>query len=144
MAAEENKSFTEAQLQIERLRKLKEEKDEKVKTRKDDAFSFIEEAPADTAAKNFDAQPKPVDGITRDNGPAKQKGKRQRVFRVERRNFDKITMITKKIKSLNPGMRLSEDMLANLMITAVIDLNLDFSSVKTAEELKELLRSVRV
>ena len=144
MAAEENKSFTEAQLQIERLRRLKEEKDEKIKTHKEVSYSFMEEAGEAAPAKIPEEPSKEADTAQQENSRQKQKGKKQRIFRVERRNFDKISLITKKIKSSNPAIRLSEDMLANLMITAVVDLNLDFSSVKTAEELKELLRSVKL
>lgn len=144
MAGDDNKSFTEAQLQIERLRKLKEQKDEKEKSHKENTFSFAGTGGLENEPETADEPVKPEIKTPEDAAPAKVRAKKQRLLRVERRNFEKLSSIAKKIKSSNPGMRLSEDMLANLLIAAVLDLNLDFSSVKTAAELKELLRSVKV
>jgi hypothetical protein len=144
MAGDENKSFTEAQLQIERLRKLKEQKDEKEKSHKENTFSFAGTGGLENEPETSDGPEKPGTKTPAEAAPAKIRSKKQRLLRVERRNLEKISSIAKKIKSSSPGMRLSDDMLANLIIAAVLDLNLDFSSVKTAAELKELFRSVKV
>jgi hypothetical protein len=144
MPGDENKSFTEAQLQIERLRKLKEQKDEKDKNHKENTFSFAGTGGIESDTKTDDETVKQEIKMPVDAASVKVRSRKQRLLRVERRNFEKLSSIAKKIKSSNPGMRLSDDMLANLIITAVIDLNLDFSSVKTAAELKELFRKIKV
>ena len=147
MADDGNKALTEAQLQIERLRLLKEKKDVKASNDRKETFSFMEPGHIETA----DDSSLPLSASVLEKEPAKNTetaprpaARKQRVCRLDRRNFDRMNAIVKNIKDLNPGMRLSADMMINMMITEILDLNIDFSAVKTSVELKEALHKIKV
>jgi hypothetical protein len=147
MADDGNKALTEAQLQIERLRLLKEKKDVKASNDRKETFSFMEPRHIETADASSAQESAPVpekeESRTAESA-TRPAARKQRVCRLDRRNFDRMNAIVKNMKDLNPGLRLSTDMLLNMMITEIIDLNIDFSTVKTSAELKEALHKIKV
>jgi hypothetical protein len=148
----DNAGMTEAQLQIERLKKLKENKDIADKAKKDDEFRFAELPHAITTGPiekpvQHDEPFKETKVISEATAvPAIKRSaakKTGRVSRIDRRNYERIKKTVTKIKNDNKGMRLSEDMFVNMILEKVLDLKLNFSTAKTSEEVRALLDKIK-
>ncbi|MCE5300225.1 MAG: hypothetical protein LLG37_05055 [Spirochaetia bacterium] len=138
---------TEAQLQIERLKKMKEQKDAKEKLRKEMAFSFPEHAEAQEPEKMQESAgggqfiPAEVPhAVTVKKTPAK---KHELSARIDRKNLDRIKKAVKKIKEQNGELRLSEDMLINMILARVLELGIDWGTAKSAEDIRYVLARIK-
>jgi|GEM_PF-2027401 hypothetical protein len=157
----ENEQPTEAELQIERLRRLKEQKDSKEKTHKEEIFMYAElphvvsnqephpdnsspekpaETPRDEACQTA-PEAKEIRNVNTSVQPRQKK--HQCVSKLGRRNFEKINDIVKTIKSANKSIRLSDDMIINMVLARFVELNLDFSGVQNAEDVKAVISKIK-
>ncbi len=154
----ERNSFTEAQAQIERLKKLKEQKDLSDKAKKEEEFRFAE-LPHAVANMPVQAQP-PAAGVDLGQKTAARHAdapdlnafpavknartkKTRRASRLDRRNFERIKKTVKKIKEQGGSMRLSEDMFVNMALEKILDLKMDFSQAKTSEEVRAIINKIK-
>ena len=153
----EKSAFTGAQAQIERLKKLKEQKDLADKAKKDEEFRFAElpHAIANSTKPNAlstDAEigktikntmtVKPVKNI--EQGIKKTKNKKlQRVSRLDRKNFERIVKIVKKINGSGSSTRLSNDMFVNMLLEKIFELKIDFSQAMTADDIRAIINKTK-
>lgn len=155
---DEKSAFTGAQAQIERLKKLKEQKDLADKAKKDEEFRFAELPHAITnSTKQNDSTlvaesekikmntvgEKPVKNIEQKIKKTKNK-KLQRVSRLDRKNFERIVKIVKKIKGSGSSTRLSNDMFVNMILEKIFELKIDFSQARTATDIKAIINKIKV
>jgi hypothetical protein len=153
----ERSGFTEAQAQIERLKKLKEQKDLSDKVKKEEEFRFAELPHAVTNPPKHNApwvnDDTPPEAIIKHasspdlNGAQAVKAlkvkKTQRASRLDRRNYDRIKKTVRNIKEAGPSMRLSEDMFVNMALEKILDLKMDFSQAKTSEEVRAIINKIK-
>ncbi len=143
--ADDKDGFTEAQMQIERLKRLKEERENREKVKREESFAYAEvphmvTSPAQAAVPeetNMKAQAKPA--IT--GQPRRAKKKLQ--SRLDKNNHGKIMKIVKMIKAKNSGARFTEDMFVNLALARVLELGIDFSSAGSADGVKSVLLALK-
>lgn len=121
---EGDNSRTEAELQIERLRKLKEQKDEKEKKMKDEAMPFIQRAPKPAAV----------------HAPARRKI--PGMIKVDKTTFEKVHRIVKRISAESGNRKLSKERFVNIVLKEALKNEALFSGVKNAQDLKALLGQI--
>ncbi len=118
----DKQAFTEADMQAEKLRKMKEQKELKTKKMKEDAFKFS--APA--------------------AGPKKRRAKRPaNMVKIRKDIYEKVHRAVKKINKNKRRARLSKDMFSTMVIKRFMDMGIDFDRVKSADELSRILRKIK-
>ena len=150
-------AFTEAQAQIEKLKKLKEQKDRSDKIKKEEEFRFAElphavtnparrEEPSvrdslkETEAAGRESRQEEYTG----RGVKTVKTKRtQSASRLDRKNLERIKKTVKKIKESGSGMRLSNDMFVNIILEKILGLKIDFSQAKALEEVRAIINKIK-
>ncbi len=112
------KKITEAELQMERLRRLKEEKESNIKKTNEEKFMTTKVVKQDL-----------------------KKTQEPKKFKIEKRVFDKIYKIVKNINKTGKGagLHISMDKFVNLILKRVLDLDLDYKMAIDRDKLEQLL-----
>jgi hypothetical protein len=155
--ADEKDNLTEAEIQIEKLKRLKDRKDIKEKQLKEEVFKYAElphAVSADVNGPQPDEKPEPpaqmqdaetapaaaVAGIKA--APAAKK--RSNGMRVDRKNSGRLKKAVMSVKANNASIRLSEDMLLNIILARVMELNPDLSSAQSADDIRVILQKLKM
>lgn len=152
MDDEKNDNPTEAELQIERLKRLKDQKESKEKMLKEEVFKYAElpHAVAVTRKPDVHAKEQPAAAAegTAEKAPAARNAaprtkKQARASRIEKKNFEAVKNIVKSIKEANSAARLSEDMVVNIILARVLELGLDLKSAADAGGIRAILQKLK-
>jgi len=119
---DDDKKITEAELQMERLRRLKEKKDLNVKKSEEDNF-----APVKTVK------------------PDLKKALRPKRLKIEKRIFNRIYRIVKDINKAgkSTGLHVSVDKFINIILKRVLDLGLDYKMAVDRDAIERLLAKLK-
>lgn len=118
----DKQAFTEADMQAEKLRKMKEQKELKSKKMKEDAF-------------RFSAPPA---------SPKKRRAKRPaNMVKIRKDVYEKVHRAVKKINKNKRRAKLSKDRFSTMVIKRFMDMGIDFDRVKSADELSGILRKIK-
>ena len=120
-----DKNLTEAEIQIERLRRLKEEKEIKEQKMKSDAMPFLQGKT--TAIKRA---PKQV----RRRAPG--------MIKLDKGNYEKVHRITRHFADGSPGARIGRARLVNIILKEVLKDESVFTGIKNPAELKNLVSRI--
>jgi len=117
--SEDGKGFTEAQMQIERLKKLKENKELKIKKMKNESYTYIK--------------------------PEKKTRPRRapNMVKLDKSVFEKVHVAVKKMGKNTKKGRVTKDRLVNAVLDEVLSMEFDFSGIKSKEELKKALKKIK-
>ncbi|HDT14991.1 MAG TPA: hypothetical protein ENN55_02155 [Firmicutes bacterium] len=113
----EKKAVTEAMMQIERLRKLKEEKENVEQLKKTGDFELpVPKTKKPPAARNV------------------------RTARIEKRNFDKFHKLAAALNK-NPDIsRLTKDKLINMVLARFLELGIEIDKLRSREDIEALIK----
>ena len=116
---EENKQFTEAQMQIDRLRELKKDKELKVKKMKSEAFKYVDQK------KEIRAKRPP------------------RMIKIEKALFDKVHKAVTVMNKADRKNRITKDKFVNMILNEILGGRQGVASIKTKEDFKKLLKKIK-
>jgi hypothetical protein len=133
---EKRHEMTEAQLQIERLMKMKAEKDNKDKMKA--------EAPAEELITSRQAGPGPEERqMTGHAGkPQARRTRPPQSVRIEKRLYEKLHRIVRNI-SAGSGPKISKAKFINLVMKEFLALDIDYNIVKSKDEMKKLFERIK-
>jgi len=114
--------YTEAQMQMEKLKELKRVKDEKNRKLKSEAYRYIKETG------------KRIPGVKRN----------PRSIKIEKEVFEKIHRTVTALNKKEKAMKLSKAKFINMVLKEFMDSGADFSVVKSKAELKKMISKMRV
>ncbi len=118
----DKQAFTEAEMQAEKLRKMKEQKELKSKKMKEEAFKFSMPPSA----------------------PKKRRAKRPaNMVKIRKDVYEKVHRAVKKINKNKRRAKLSKDRFSTMVIKRFMEMGIDFDRVKSADELSRILRKIK-
>lgn len=124
---------TGAQAQIERLMKLKLEKDRKEKMRLE--IHEPAEQAAHAAPVRVRAQAAPQQGQRRAKKPPN-------TVKIEKRLYDRIHKLVNALNTAG-GVKITKAKFINMVLREFIELGIDYNAVKSREELKQLFERMK-
>jgi hypothetical protein len=137
MDEDKKQEATGAQQQIERLMRLKAEKDKKDKLRMDNAGSDETSMPAK----------KKVEALRQDSGekiravPALKK-KPANTVKVEKRVYEKLHKLVNAL-NITGGARITKARFVNIILKEFLALDIDYSFIKSDEEIKKIFGRIK-
>jgi hypothetical protein len=118
MESNKGKDVTEAQLQIERLKKMKLEKEGQEEKIKSEAFKYIDKPRTRT--------------------------KIVRTVRLEKNNFDDIHKVVNRVNRKTKTDRLTKDKMINLLVGRFLEMEIDYTKVTNKASFIKLLNSIDI
>jgi hypothetical protein len=153
--SEEKEFLTEAEKQIERLKRLKVEKDNNLIQAKKEAFGYDQEKPEQrpTAEKPKEQKVETVKieavKIVREETasvvpvkqpyPVTEHQKFVRTVRVDKLNFDEVHRIVNVINRTKKKNRMTKDKFINLLLKRFLELDINYDDVEGREDIENLM-----
>ncbi|HNZ28897.1 MAG TPA: hypothetical protein PLB12_06225 [Candidatus Goldiibacteriota bacterium] len=144
----EGKNITEAQMQIEKLKNLKINRETRAQKARREEYSFDKDSfeAEKTAAekpeeKNTQPETAPAAAHEKHHKPAS--GKFIRTVRVEKYNFDGLHRMVNEINKKRPGVRLTKDKLVNLLLKHFLEAHPDFGDLGSRESIEEIIKGFK-
>ena len=119
---EDNKDLTEAEMQIERLKRLKEEKDRKYQKMKDEAMPYL---------------PVKIAALKSAGIPAKKRA--VGTIKIDKNTFEKVHRVVVKISASNPAAKIGKERFVNIVLKELLKYEAVFYDAKNADDIKNLL-----
>jgi hypothetical protein len=136
MDEEKKDGYTGAQQQIERLMKLKLEKDKKDKMRLESGETV--ETPRRQAVKDEEPAQKPAEK----REPAVSRKKAANTIKVEKRLYEKLHKLVNALNATG-GARITKAKFVNSILKEFLALDIDYGVVKSREEIKKIFERIK-
>ena len=142
----EGKNITEAQLQIERLKRLKVDKDSKAHKAKRDEYSFDNNSDKEEESVKInpdEAAVQPAVLPHAEKQPRANSARFIRTIRVEKYNFDGLHRMVNEINKKRPGSKVTKDKLVNMLLKNFLEAHPDFGDLGTRESIEEIMKGFK-
>lgn len=142
----DGKNITEAQLQIEKLKKLKVDKDSKAHRAKREEYSFdktIEKEEKQDEIKPAETPMKTAVMPHSEKHPKAVSARFIRTIRVEKYNFDGLHRMVNEINKKRPGTKITKDKLVNMLLKNFLEAHPDFGDLGCKESIEEIMKGFK-
>jgi hypothetical protein len=137
MDEDKKQEITGAQQQIERLMRLKIEKDKKDKMRMDNAGSDEESIPVKKRAEAL----KQNDGVKMRAVPGLKKTP-VNTIKIEKRVYERLHRLVSAL-NITGGAKITKAKFVNIVLKEFLALDIDYSVIKSDEEIKKLFGRIK-
>ncbi|PKL91649.1 MAG: hypothetical protein CVV21_06380 [Candidatus Goldiibacteriota bacterium HGW-Goldbacteria-1] len=142
----DGKNITEAQLQIERLKRLKVDKDSKAHKAKRQEYSFDKESDNEEKTAGIKPDETPVSPVVLPHAEKHVKASSARfirTIRVEKYNFDGLHRMVNEINKKRPGSKITKDKLVNMLLKNFLEAHPDFGDLGSKETIEEIMKGFK-